>query len=57
VSEEIVVPPGWDLSQSGIGRCGEKMVITIPAPVLITERHVDINGGNELVLKQASAEL
>lgn len=49
VSEGIVVPVGWSLSPGGIRRGGERRGDFIPAPVLITARHVDINGDSESV--------
>jgi len=49
VSEEIVVPPEWVLSQDGISRRNGKQEIAIPVPIMITERHVDINGSAELL--------
>jgi hypothetical protein len=49
VGEEIVVPDGWTLSDEGIVGGGDDGVASIPAPILITERHVDVNGGTQLV--------
>ena len=47
VDDAVVVPANWMLSEGGIGRRGANL--SIPTPVLVTERHVDVNNNTELV--------
>jgi hypothetical protein len=49
VGEEVVVPPGWELSAHGIVKLGNDEAPRIPAPIIITARAKDVYRHEELV--------
>lgn len=49
LSDQVMVPPGWILTESGIHHRLDGDEGLIPGPVLLTQRHVDADRSTELL--------